>query len=190
MSFLCWVLQSWRQHSRCPLAHVQCLIHQHPQVLSRAALDWFIPRPGLMPGVAPARCNTLHLVLLNAMRSPWAHFLNLSTSLWRPAWADSSRKKLTFPVCSVVLWLHKSEIFIQASLWASKYTYYFWLSAEVRVHCSVCMWEGGRGEICVCFFRLLMCLKFKGVVAYLHKSMMWSLTPERSESLAWVKLLF
>lgn len=59
----------------CPVYHPQ-----HPQVLSRAVLDRFMPQPGLIPGVAPARCSTLHLVLLNAMRFSWVHFLNLSTS--------------------------------------------------------------------------------------------------------------
>lgn len=64
------------------LAHVQSLIH-YPQVLfGRAVFDLFIPHPVLILAIPWSRCSILHLVLLNPIRFPVTHFLNLSRSLW------------------------------------------------------------------------------------------------------------
>jgi len=47
------------------LAHVQLLIHQHPQVLLlRAVLNPFIPQPVLIPGVALTQMQDLALGLV------------------------------------------------------------------------------------------------------------------------------
>ncbi|KAK4813629.1 hypothetical protein QYF61_014389, partial [Mycteria americana] len=64
-------------------AHAQFFVHQYPQVLfRRAALKHIIPQPVSKPRIAPTRCRTLHLALLNLMRFTQAHFSSLSRSLW------------------------------------------------------------------------------------------------------------
>jgi len=70
---------------RTLLGHIQLLINQHPQVLlSRAALNPFIPQPVLISGVGPTQVwdLVLGLVLFNLTRFTQAHFLSLSRSLW------------------------------------------------------------------------------------------------------------
>jgi len=61
------------------LAHVQLFFQQYPQVLlSRAALNTFIPQPVLIPGFAPTQMQDLALGL---MRFTQALFSSLSRSI-------------------------------------------------------------------------------------------------------------
>jgi len=58
------------------LAHIQLFIHQYPQgLLSRAALNPFIPQPVLIPGVSQTQVQDV--ALLNLMRFTQAHFSTL-----------------------------------------------------------------------------------------------------------------
>lgn len=71
------------------LTHIQ-LVHHNPQLLFYKALLYPVSSQSVpLEGLCQPNCRTLHLPLLNFVRSPRAHFSSLTRSVWVAALPSS-----------------------------------------------------------------------------------------------------